>query len=374
MSDVLILLLPEVCDPADASAHWWHLSAGLVVAEGSDVGWKTLAVPLTGATGMPLIALAPVAPVRLDWPEPQGETERQRLGVARAGSLRGGMADTETLHAVADMVEERLATAVVANGTIVEWLDWLALHDADPIAIVPAGLVAPWSEQWVAADLGRERMLARAGLVAPDEPALREMLVEPGLEVTQLAPTEIGARLAWLSQALPLNLRSGRFARRRVLLLDWRRVRELAALALLIPLLGLGIGLIMLARLDRDSARLEAETARLASGAIGQQVTAAAAAGALDTEIGATPGAAGSPFAPLTALYQQLQQIPGVTAVSVAYRPDGTLAASLSATRVEDLNRLLLGLQRLGYRVTAPTPRQGSSGQIIVDLTLRSTE
>jgi general secretion pathway protein L len=172
---------------------------------------------------------------------------------------------------------------------------------------------------------------------------------------------------------LPLNLRTGRFARRRLLLLDWRRLRELAALALLIPLLGLAMGLVLLIRLDRDSARLEAETARLASAAVGQQVPAAAAAAALDTRIGATPGATGSPFPPLAALYQQLQQISGVTAVSVTYRPDGTLAASLAATRVEDINRLLLSLQRLGYRVTATT-RPGASGQMIADLTLRSAE
>ena len=59
--------------------------------------------------------------------------------------------------------------------------------------------------------------------------------------------------------------------------------------------------------------------------------------------------------------------------MSVTYRPDGTRAASLAATRVEDVNRLLLGLQRLGYRVTATT-RPGTGGQMIADLTLRSAE
>jgi general secretion pathway protein L len=216
-------------------------------------------------------------------------------------------------------------------------------------------------------------MIARAGLVAPDEPALRDALVEPGEEVEVLSTKAVHQRLAWLVRTLPLNLRTGRFARRRLLLLDWRRLRELAALALLIPLLGLAMGLAMLIRLDRDSARLEAETARLTSAAIGQQVTAAAAAAALDARIGTTPGASGSPFPPLAALYQQIQLVPGVTAVSVTYRPDGTLAASLAATRVEDINRLLLNLQRLGYTVTATT-RPGTSGQMIADLTLRSAQ
>jgi general secretion pathway protein L len=373
MSDALLLLLPGVCDPADATACWWHLSADAIVAEGTSAEWRPLASPITGGPGLPLIALVPVASARIDWPEPQGETEKQRLGVARVAALQQGMADVATLHAVAGQVEGRLAVATVSNGSMVEWLDWIAAQGADPIAVLPSGLVAPWSETWVAAALGPERMIARAGLIAPDEPALRDAFVEPAEEVVDLATDALGQRLAWLAQLLPLNLRTGRFARRRLLLLDWRRLRELAALALLVPLLGLVMGLVLLIRLDRDSARLEAETARLASAAVGQQVTAAAAASALDAQIGATPGAAGSPFPPLAALYQQLQQLSGVTAVSVEYRPDGTLAASLAATRVEDINRLLLSLQRLGYRVTATT-RPGTSGQMIADLTLRSAE
>jgi general secretion pathway protein L len=373
MSDSLLLLLPAVTEPADASACWWRLSNGQVVQEGVDQAWRALVHPPTGGPGLPLIALTPVSAVRLDWPEPDGDTERQRLGVARAASLQQGMADAATLHAVAGMIEDRLAVAVAANGSMVEWLDWLAGHGADPLAILPAGLIAPWRGQWVAAALGPERMIAREGLVAPDEPALRQALVADGEEVATLDPEHVAERLAWLAATLPLNLRTGRFARRRLLLLDWRRLRELAAIALLVPLLGLAMGLILLVRLDQSSARLEAETARLASAAVGSEVSAAAAAAALDGRIGATPGAAGSPFSALAALYQQLQQNPGATAVSVTYRPDGTLAASLAATRVEDINRLLLALQRLGYRVTATT-RPGTSGQMIADLTLRSAE
>lgn len=374
MSDQLLLLIPSVCDPADAAAHWWRVSGRVITDHGSDEAWRALAVPPTGGAGLPLIALAPVAAVRLDWPEPVGETERQRLGVARAAAMQGGMADAATLHAVSELVEDRLATALVANGSMVEWLDWLAAQGADPVAILPAGLLAPWSEAWVATELGPERILARAGLAVPDEPALREALVEPEVEVTTLPAGLVDERLTWMAEALPLNLRTGRFARRRLLVLDWRRLRELAALALLVPLLGLAMGLVLLVRLNADSSRLEAETARLASAAVGQQVEAAAAAGALDTKIGSTPGAAGSPFTLITALYQQLQQTSGANAVSVAYRPDGTLAASLSATRVEDLNRLLLALQRLGYRVTASPSRQGPGGQIVVDLTMRGAE
>jgi hypothetical protein len=89
MSDAVLLLLPEVLDPADATACWWRLSGGAVVAEGTDAGWRT--------GDIPLIALAPVAASPLDWPEPQGETDKQRLGIARAAALQQGMADPATL-------------------------------------------------------------------------------------------------------------------------------------------------------------------------------------------------------------------------------------------------------------------------------------
>lgn len=372
MSDRLLLLLPTGGDRADAAAHWWRVSGVAVVERGSDAAWRALAAPPGGGPALPLVALAPVAAVRLTWPEPQGATERQRLGIARAMALQDGMADPSTLHAVAGMVEGRLGVALAANGSMVEWLDWLSAQGADPLAIIPSGLLLPASETWTGAVLGSEQMLRRGDLIVPDEPALRDALVG-GEEVTPFDEADVERRLAFLADTLPLDLRTGRFARRRLLVLDWGRVRELAALALLVPLLALATALIMLIRLNQSSERLEAETAALASRALGQEVSTAAAAGALDARIGETPGASGSPFPPLAALYQQLQAVPGTTAAAVSYRPDGTLTASLAATRVEDVNRLLLALQRSGYRVTATT-RSGTSGQLFADLTLRSAE
>ncbi|WP_300975003.1 type II secretion system protein GspL [Sphingomonas sp. LHG3406-1] len=372
MTDLLLLLLPAVCDPADAAVHWWRLADGSVAELGSDERWRALAVPPTGGAGLPVVALAPVAAVCLGWPEPEGATLPQRLGVAKATALGDAVGDPSTLHLVAGMVEERIAVATVANGSMVEWIDWLGGFGVDPVAIVPVGLLLPPADEWRAAVLGSERMIGRGGLLAPDEPALREALVGEA-ELPMLSDDEVAQRILFLAQALPLNLRSGRFARRRLFVLDWRRVRELAALALLIPVLGLAMALIMLFRLDAASDRLEAETARIASSTLGRELTATAAVGALDARIGETPGASGSAFVPLTALYQQIQQVPGTTAMAVNWRADGTLTASLAATRIEDVNRLLLALQRAGYRVTATT-RAGTGGQMIADLTLRSAE
>ena len=65
----------------------------------------------------------------------------------------------------------------------------------------------------------------------------------------------------------------GRFARRRLLVLDWARLRNLAAIAATIPLIGLLVALTMVIRLNMDSDRLDAEAAALASRALSRPVT-----------------------------------------------------------------------------------------------------
>lgn len=371
MTDRLVLLLPAAADRNVAAAPWWRLSDDRIIEEGSDDRWVELAARSGSGGGLPLIALAPLAPVRLAFPQVEGNTQRQQAGVARARALADSFAEPETLHAVTGETDGRLAVAVVANGQMIDWLDWLTAFGVDPQAIVPAGLIVPLTDEWIAAAIGPEDMLGRAGMVLPDEPALRDALVGEA-PVRTLDRDEVAARLVQLARTAPLNLRSGRFARRRLFVLDRARFRELASLALAIPLIGLVMALVMIARLDRSSDRLEAETARLASAALGREVTAAVAISALDSGIGSVPGASGSPFVPLTAAYQQMQQVRGLTATKVQWQANGTLTLGLSATRAEDVNRLLAGLQRSGYRVTA-TSRASPTGQTLTDITVRSS-
>lgn len=369
MNDCVILLLPQWCDAADASAHWWRLSDGELAEQGSDDRWREWATR-TSNLALPLVALAPVATVRLDHRTPEGQTDRQQLAVARAQSIAASMAEGPTVHGVAGWIEGRLTVAVVANATMLEWLDWLTAQGTDPEAIVPSGLLLPLSDRWRSAVVGSERMLGRDGVVAADEPALRDALVGDEA-VTPLSEQEISARLVALAANRPLNLRTGRFARRHLFVLDWRRLRELAALAMLIPLIGLVMAVVMIFRLEASSDRLDAQSAQVAATVLGREVAPEAAASALDLRIGETPGASGSPFPTIAAVYRELQQVPGSSAGAMGWRPDGTLTVSLAATRAEDINRILAALQRSGYRVTA-TSGTGANGQAAADVTIRS--
>lgn len=371
MIDRILLLLPAAPDRNEAVASWWSMTGDDIVEQGTDARWIELVARVTPGGSLSLVALAPVAAVRLSFPQAEGTTERQRAGVARARALAESFAETETLHAVAGEDEGRLAVAVVANSQMIEWLDWLAAFGVEPDAIVPTGLILPLTEEWTAASLGPDAMLGRAGMVLPDEPAFREAIVADAT-VRSLSGDDVAIRLARMARTLPLNLRSGRFARRRLFVLDRGRLRELLALACLIPLVGFVMAMVMIARLEQASNRLEAETARLSSAAVGREVSAADAGSALDMRIGSLPGASGSPFGPLTAVYQQMQQVPGVAATNVQWRADGTLVLELAATRLEDVNRLLIGLQRAGYRVTA-TNRASPNGATLANITVRSS-
>ena len=76
-------------------------------------------------------------------------------------------------------------------------------------------------------------------------------------------------------------------------------------------------------------------------------------------------------MAPLTAVYQALQPEQSVGITSLSYAPDGTLSVTFASPTVDPINRVLLSLQRDGYRVTA-VPRQSPDGRSMVDVTVRS--
>ncbi|MBA2467014.1 MAG: hypothetical protein H0V46_05340, partial [Sphingomonas sp.] len=357
MTEALVFSLPEVADAARPEAHWWRVADGAIVARGADGAWVGLA---RGGAAMTLIGLAPAASVRLTMasPAPGAATPRQAASVARVAAVEDSLGDPATLHAVTVPVpgdEGALVSAVVANSTMLEWIDWASALHVDPDHIVPAGSLLPVAgEEWVAASVGAEHLVGRRALVLPNEPALVEAVVG-GAEIRELPPEIIEAEIAAMAAAPILDLRTGRFAKRRWLVIDRDRIRELMTLACLIPIIALLWAVITLVRLDRASDRLDAETLRIAEQVVGRPVTLETAEAEMVQRLG--PRAGPGLSAPLAALYQGMQTEGGVSSTQIGYRGDGTLSATLAAPSVGDINRLLIALQRAGYRITA-VPRQ----------------
>ena len=362
-ADTLLVALPDVAAPGDGNAHWWRVSNGALVERGAGREW------IEAAPGTRVIGLAPATRVRTLPTAPDAGTAnlKQAIAVARNAAVEHSLGDPETLHAVtAALDDERLVTAVVANATMLEWLDWSAGLGARIDRIVPSAMVLPLGDEWVRATVGSDMLFGRADLIIPDEPALVEALVEPGIEPDLLDPAAFDDALVRIAANPVPDLRSGRFAARRVIV-DRSTLRQLGVLLLLIGLVTLVTAIVEIVRLDRSRITLDAQSLAAAQAVAGPGVTLASAEADLAARAGASSG--GAMAAVMSGLRARLQAEREVS-VSVLGYSRGTLTATLAATSVEGINRTLLALQRDGYVVTA-VPRQGSDGRSMADVTIR---
>lgn len=371
MTATLVLALPAVPDARDATTCWWSVVNGAIVARGADDAWRDHVTK----DGVPVrvVALAPAAATRIGFACVADMPPRQAVGIARMQALESALGDPATLHFVAQgptAPGEPFVTAIVANAVMLEWLDWLDAMGVDAGSIIPAALLLPLGEDWRAASIAGESVIGRSGIVFPNEPALVSALVGQD-EVADVSPEAIDAALLAALGAPPLDLRVGAFARRRRWFVDRARIREIAILLAFVPLIALMIALATLWQFNASAERLDADAVARASAALGKPVTIANAEEELNVRASNIAGAGGQLATPLAALYQQMQRETTISAIALGWRSDGTLAATLAAPRIDEINRLLLGLQREGYTVTA-VPRQSSDGRSIADMTIRA--
>ena len=366
MADTLLFTLPHAPERDRADTSWWHVVDGEVVSAGTGEEWLTF---VKGQRR--LIGIAPAADVRLNFSEkPQSAaTARQAEAVARVAAVGSSLDQEDSLHAASAVTEDgEVVTAVTDRERLAAWLDWARTLGAEPNHVVPAGAILPLADHWRAAAFGTESVVGRRGTILPNEPDIAGFFVGED-DVETLDEEQVRSALAHAAEVLPIDLRTGRFSRRRRIALEKSRVRELVILASLIPLLLLAWALVVIVRLERSTDRLNSETVALASTALGRPVALESAASEL------AGGASGSPLgglmAPLTAVYQALQPEQSVSATSLSYASDGTLSVTFAAPQVDAVNRVLIALQRNGYRVTA-VPRQSPDGRSMVDATVRS--
>lgn len=367
----LVLLLPERPKPGVPDTCWWRIADGEIVERGEGGRW----VQRAAGTDAELIGLAPAGAVRVVSTEPVGATDRQAVAVAAASAREASASGAAEVHVVACVEvegERRQALAAVASAEAMEaWLEWCHGLGRDLEAIVPSLLLLPlWNEDWIDARLGTEHLVGRGHLRFPFEAGLSEALIGDD-RVRRLAADQVDSALVRLAGRKPLNLRSGRFARRRGWPVERARTRELLLLAACVPLLALLAAVVSLVRLNLDSDRLDRETVEVAGAALGRPVTVQTARAELDSAAARSGAAAGALSAPLASLYQHMQANPAVTATVLGWRGDGTLSATLASARPEDINRVLLGLQRSGYQVTA-MPRTGADGRQLAEITMKS--
>ena len=367
---VLLVALPHDPVSGDSTTHWWRV-IGDRVESGAGSEWLALAADVEARPRM--IGLAPAALVRLTFStRPDGAASpRQAATIARVGALERSLGEPEALHSATVKLDGDppiMVTAVVANAKMQEWLDW-----ADGLAvridhIVPVAMVLPLADQWTAATIGSERIVGRRGMVLPDEPWLKDALLgESDEQPDELGPDALDMALVRITQAPEPDLRTGRFARRRRIVIERMKIRELALLTLAIILLSTLIAVVEIVKLDTSRSALDAETLAIARQAAGSSVTLENAEAALAAR--ATPAGGGSLSSAVAAVLARLQREPNVSLSTLSFS-GGTLSFTVSGQESSALNRVLLALQRDGYRVSAVQKSQ-SDRRVLAEVTLR---
>ena len=368
--EALLVALPHHPVGGDGTAHWWRVTGDSVEA-GAGSDWLALAADVEASPRV--IGLAPAALVRLTFStRPEGAASpRQAATIARMGALEQSLGEPETLHSAAALLEgdpPNLVTAVAANSKMQEWLDWAEGLAVRMDHIVPVAMVLPLGDQWTAATIGTERILGHRGMVLPDEPWLKDAeLGEREEQPDQLGPDALEMALVRIAASPEPDLRSGRFARRRRIVIERQRVRELALLTLAIISMSALIAVVEIAKLDRSRSALGAETLAIARKAAGPSVTLDNAEAALAAR--AAPPGGGSLSSAVAAVLARLQGEPNVSLSMLGYG-GGTLSFTISGQDPNAINRVLLALRRDGYRVSA-VPRSQGDGRTLTDVTLR---
>lgn len=365
----LFVALPHEPVDGDPTAHWWRL-IGDTVETGAGSEWLDLA-PDAGARPR-LIGLAPAALVRLTFatqPE-RAASPRQAATIARVSALDQSLGEPDTLHSATVLLDgdpATMVTAVVANSKMQEWLDWAEGLAVRFDHIVPVAMVLPLGDRWTAATLGSERILGRRGMVLPDEPWIKDsLLVESEQQPDEMQTDALELALARIAEAPAPDLRTGRFARRRIAF-ERVKVRELALLALAIVLTSILIAVVEIVKLDRSRSALDSETLAIARKAAGQSVTLDNAEAALAARAG--PAGGGSLSSGVAALLARLQPEPTVSLSMIGYS-GGTLSFTVSGQDPNAIDRVLQALRRDGYQVSA-APRPQGDGRTITEVTLR---
>jgi general secretion pathway protein L len=369
---MLITAFPATDDEA---LYWWHVADGAVQAWGCDpdpLAASQVYGPDTPAEAVRMIALVPSHLTSIMGHEAiDGATESQALAAAnmaaKARSLEG-----EKVHIVGTLAGSGEAvTASIGRDILSAGLVRLQALAIDPDAILPSGWLLPVDgDGAVSADFGFDRVLRAGNIIATNDPALRDILFADRT-IAPITGDDFDAMMVGAWEGSGLNFRSGPFAKKTRRTMDASQKRRLGWMAVALVVVSLAIPLVQLAKYHRAAGTAEAAALANAATVVGEQENPDSAERALDQRlIEENRGNIMFPV-PASALYSALQQVPNVSVTRMAYGENGIVSAILSAVRNEDINPVLIAMQKAGYIITA-TPRTDATGSAQADITVRA--
>lgn len=354
-----IVLLPD--DQAEAVQAWWLTEDGLTNFEPS----------VEDGEGLPVVALVAPEHVVVRWHGFEGLAPKQAEAAARLKAASASVV-TAGLHIAAQERSGAVVSGSVDSQFFARGLDRLKAEGLDPDHVWPMGLLLPAdAHHLLRAKLSSASTLRLEQQILPDDAALAA-LIAGDKPVRDIAELEFAGYLrAALSEA-PLELRSGQFAKKNAGAgLDRGKLKVAAYVVAAGLLCSLLLALVTWFKVDRAIAR-EDEAALVAAQKIAPGISSAAEAPVKLEQMLASRGGGHLAFTiPASALWRSLQQAEGASIRDLRFGQDKVLAATVTAATVDPVNRLLLDLQRQGYKVTA-TPRQEANGVTAVAITVRA--
>lgn len=277
-----------------------------------------------------------------------GLTRAQAAAAARLMLADASAEPMSELHVAVGRPEQGLTPVALLPSARLS--GWLAAASFEPDAVVPSPLLlAPPQRGYVRREVGALSDYRGPAAAFTIEPELASAIVgDAPVETVDEAAFE--AALPAILAEPPLDLRQGPFATRRRWRIESQRTRRLAALALLLGVLTLGVQVAAILSYTFAADRLEAEADSLAGG-----------------------GAAGGPgfSAAATALFEAVRATPNIELTRLQYRADGSLAATVTMDSPATLAALQGRLEQSGL-VVEPGARRNAGGRPTADFTVRA--
>jgi len=366
MTAATLLFVPPT---ADQPWRWWRFRDASDDAMGVDEG-EGMPPP---EAEMPVVAVAPADAVTLHWAAIPSRSAAQAAAAARI-VVSDATATLGELHVAVGVARDgadgdERAIAVVSPERMAAWLTEMQARGIDPVAMVPAPLLLPTPDEgWLRGEVGGQAVVRGRSAGFADEARLTELIIGNAEPVT-LARDDVWRAAADAVDAVPLDLRQGRFARRTRRAIDWALVRRLGVLVAMILLVTLAIDLVRIARYSFGADTLEARAAAVARQGLPRGSGEGDAARMLGERLSRLRGPGSGFSRTAAAVYQIVQAVPDSEVTALDFQPSGALRVSLSVAGEGQANIVKTQIERAGFTVTSSVFQQ-AGGRLSGDLTV----
>jgi general secretion pathway protein L len=272
--------------------------------------------------------------------------------------------------------ENQRFVAVCDDKLMAKWVNWLGDHGLVPDHIVPIQAIIPAPDSasptaWARVTMAGETILRSSETAFVADADLVRHIVSGEGEVQEIGPDAMERAMVAALDDPPLDLRCGPWAKSRPAVLDSVTLRRAAWLGATIILASIAILVAAILRVHAGTRAIDHRAAADVATVLRSPPPIEQALPQLDARLAALGASSAGLSAPYSALVASLEPSPTVAVDALSWRGDGTLAVTLGAPRTEDINAVLIALQARGYIITA-TPRSGTDGRALGDITIRS--